>query len=251
MEAARAYIEYVAHRLDEEGEGYQTEGAIAKWIGSEAGNAAAEASIQALGGYGYVHEMVIEKIKRDVRITQIYEGTNEILEMTIARNRWQEHLKSRGNYFNEMAGEAKKVHRKDPNVGADVAAHALKALSHVFERCREQRLTRNQHVLMRLGELASWGESAYVFSLMASEDTYSKAVKFDKETWKAMARVYAREAALKIAHDGIKLILGYGEGDPSSLRSEVNMDQIMAGQKGRKEDMDLISEKLKGVFKMA
>ncbi len=73
-----------------------TEGAIAKYLATEAGNAAADAAIQALGGYGYTHDYMVEKIKRDVRITTIYEGTSEIMEMTIARDRWQQHLKTRG-----------------------------------------------------------------------------------------------------------------------------------------------------------
>ena len=59
------------------------------------GDAAADAAIQAHGGYGYTHDYMVEKIKRDVRITRIYEGTSEIMEMTIARGRWQEHLKIR------------------------------------------------------------------------------------------------------------------------------------------------------------
>jgi alkylation response protein AidB-like acyl-CoA dehydrogenase len=71
-----------------------TEGAIAKLMATEAGNAAADAAIQAHGGYGYTREYVVEKIKRDVRITTIYEGTSEIMEMTIARDRWQQHLKT-------------------------------------------------------------------------------------------------------------------------------------------------------------
>ena len=78
-------IEETAERIDA-GEGsLNTEGAIAKYLATEAGNAAADAAIQALGGYGYTHEYMVEKIKRDVRITTIYEGTSEIMEMTIAR----------------------------------------------------------------------------------------------------------------------------------------------------------------------
>jgi alkylation response protein AidB-like acyl-CoA dehydrogenase len=250
LEAARAYIEDVALRLDQVGHGLQTEGAIAKWAGSEAGNAAAESSIQAMGGYGYVHEMVVEKVKRDVRITQIYEGTNEILEITIARNRWQEHLKTRGQYYKDMANELMELHGNEPNVGAEVAANGLKALANIFEDCRIQKLTRNQHVLMRLGELAAWAESAMGFCKKSAEEKYSKAVKFDSETWQAMSRVYARDSALKVATDGIKLIMGYGEGEPAGLRNIVFMDRIMSGQKGQKEDKDLIAEKLKDVFKM-
>ena len=90
LEAARSYIEETAERIDAGGEGsLNTEGAIAKYMATEAGNAAAEASIQALGGYGYTHEYMVEKISRDVRITTIYEGTSEIMEMTISRDRWQ------------------------------------------------------------------------------------------------------------------------------------------------------------------
>ena len=81
LEAARAYIEWVAEQLDSGEEGFQTEGAVAKYLGTEAGNKAAEDAIQALGGYGYTKEYMVEKIKRDVRITTIYEGTSEIMEM--------------------------------------------------------------------------------------------------------------------------------------------------------------------------
>ena len=54
---------------------FATEGAMAKLLATEVGNAAAEAAIQAHGGYGYVREYEVEKIKRDVRITTMYEGT--------------------------------------------------------------------------------------------------------------------------------------------------------------------------------
>ena len=88
LEAARSYIEDDG-RADRRGRGrdgaLNTEGAIAKYLATEAGNAAADAAIQAHGGYGYTREYLVEKIKRDVRITTIYEGTSEIMEMTIAR----------------------------------------------------------------------------------------------------------------------------------------------------------------------
>ena len=107
LEAARAYIEETAERLDEVHIGLNTEGAIAKYLATEAGNAAADAAIQALGGYGYTHEYLVEKIKRDVRITTIYEGTSEIMEMTIARDRWQQHLKTTGRHYHDAAADAR------------------------------------------------------------------------------------------------------------------------------------------------
>ena len=81
LESARAYIEWVAEQLDAGQEhGLATEGAVAKYMATEAGNRAAEDAIQALGGYGYTREYLVEKIKRDVRITCIHEGTSEIMD---------------------------------------------------------------------------------------------------------------------------------------------------------------------------
>ena len=67
---------------------------------------------------------MVEKIKRDVRITRIYEGTSEIMEMTIARGRWQEHLKTGGDYYHARARELEALHAENPTVGADIAALA-------------------------------------------------------------------------------------------------------------------------------
>ena len=49
----------------------------AMWVTTEA--------VQVLGGYGYVHEYPVERMMRDAKITQIYEGTNEIQRLVIAR----------------------------------------------------------------------------------------------------------------------------------------------------------------------
>src|SRR4029450_11743618 len=119
-----------------------------------------EAAIQGHGGYGYTREYLVEKIKRDVRITTIYEGTSEIMEMTIARDRWQEHLKTRGRYHHDRADALEALDGSRPGVGARTAALALHALAEVLERCRTGRLTRQQHVLLRLGELIAYAECA-------------------------------------------------------------------------------------------
>ncbi len=73
--------------------------------------------------------------------------------MTICRDRWQLHLKTRGQYYHDQAAKMETLHSQNPNVGADVAALALHALAVVMERAREKRLTRNQHILFRLGQL--------------------------------------------------------------------------------------------------
>ena len=221
LEAARAVIEETAARLDG-GEGsLNTEGAIAKYLASEAGNGAADAAIQALGGYGYTHEYLVEKIKRDVRITTIYEGTSEIMEMTIARDRWQLHLKTRGDHYHDEARNLESLHATHPTIGADVTALAHHALAELLESCRVARLTRHQHVLLRLGELVAVVEGAGASVRRAARATdgelHAKAdLRFDALGAAAIARVNAREALSTVVADGARWAAGAG-GDVAGL----------------------------------
>ncbi len=252
LEAARAFIEETSTRLDN-GEGadgaLNTEGAIAKLMASEAGNAAAEAAIQAHGGYGFTRPYVVEKIKRDVRITTIYEGTSEILEMTIARDRWQQHLKTQGRYYADLAAGLRAVHQQHPDVGADVAALAAQALGIVLEAARTGRLTRNQHVLFRLGELVSWAETAGVFARKAAAaadgNLHEKCLRrFDATALAAMSRVFAREAAQKVALEGTRWVAGAADpGTPSVAAIDaVPTAAILAAQAGLVTDMNLVAD---------
>jgi len=63
---------------------YTKEAAMAKLAASEAATANAHACIQVLGGMGYVSDMPAERLYRDARITEIYEGTSEIMRIVIA-----------------------------------------------------------------------------------------------------------------------------------------------------------------------
>ena len=248
MEGARAYIEYTALRLDSGEHGLQTEGAIAKYGASEWGNKAADDAIQALGGYGYTKDFPVEKIKRDIKITCIYEGTSEVLEMTIYRGRWQEHLKSRGRYYLDMADRLDRAHAEEPRAGCHAAALALRALAAVLEECRVQKLTRHQHVTFKLGKLICAAETAAIFSEAAAAKKYSETVRFDREGWQAMSRVFAREAALNTALEGLALVLGAVD-TAGNLADAVNIEAIQTEQKGMIADMDLVAAKLKQTFK--
>lgn len=249
LEAARSYIEWTAERIDGGDEDLQTEGAVAKYLATEGGNKAAEDSIQALGGYGYTKEYMVEKIKRDVRITTIYEGTSEIMEWTIARDRWQLHLKSRGAFYTDWANKLDQIHRQEPDNGAGVAALAMRALSVVLERCRIDRLTRNQHILFRLGELIAYAETAAIFAERVVQKP-TDAIPLDVPTRQAMARVHAREAALKIAAEGLRWAIGAGQTDPN-LAGSLNLPAIYQAQAGLINDMDLIAAKLNAAFPAA
>jgi alkylation response protein AidB-like acyl-CoA dehydrogenase len=253
LEAARAYIEETAERLDEVHIGLNTEGAISKYLATEAGNAAADAAIQALGGYGYTHEYLVEKIKRDVRITTIYEGTSEIMEMTIARDRWQQHLKTQGRYYHDAATVLEELHHSHSVIGADIAALAHHALAEVFEWARISRLTRNQHVLFRLGELAALTEGAAALvrrAAKAADGTLPEktANRFSADALAAMARVCAREAALKSATDGVRWVRGGGgavsDDDLGQLEAAVGMAAIHRSQGGLLNDLDAVADAL-------
>ena len=252
LEAARSYIEETAERIDA-GEGsLNTEGAIAKYMASEAGNAAAEASIQALGGYGYTHEYMVEKISRDVRITTIYEGTSEIMEMTISRDRWQLHLKTRGQHYHEQAQGWEKLHAQCPNVGADVAALAAHALAEVMERARIGRLTRYQHILLRLGELIAFTECAGSLARRAARLADGKPSekanrRFDASALAALSRVFAREAALKVAEEGLRIVVGAGgvsDGEAATIEANMQLPAIHRAQAGLIADMDYVADVL-------
>jgi alkylation response protein AidB-like acyl-CoA dehydrogenase len=251
LEAARAFVEETSTRLDAgEGAGglLNTEGAIAKYLASEAGLAAADAAIQAHGGYGFTRPYIVEKIRRDVRITTIYEGTSEILEMTIGRDRWQLHLKTRGAYFADAARSVRALHASHPAVGADVAALGLECLAAVFEACRTGRLTRNQHVLLRLGELVAHAECAAALvrrAVAAAEGNLpDKAdTRYDAAGLGAISRVYARQAALRVAEDGVRWVCGAAEPVVSAaFLAALPLDAVHAAQAGLVADMDAVAD---------
>jgi alkylation response protein AidB-like acyl-CoA dehydrogenase len=250
LEAARAYIEWVAERLDAGEAGLATEGAIAKYLATEAGNRAAEDAIQAHGGYGYTREYLVEKIKRDVRITLIYEGTSEILEWTIARDRWQAHLKTRGAYYLDWAARLEAQAQSVPDDGAGPAALALRALAAVLERCRTERLTRSQHVLFRLGALTAEAEAAAVFAERASQKP-TEAIALPLATRQALARIYARTAALRVATEGLQWTLGAAGGSPQpppAFLASLNLPAIYQAQAGLVADMDCTAVQLCRAF---
>jgi alkylation response protein AidB-like acyl-CoA dehydrogenase len=252
LEAARSYIEETAERIDA-GEGsLNTEGAIAKYMATEAGDAAADASIQALGGYGYTHEYMVEKISRDVRITRIYEGTSEIMEMTISRDRWQLHLKTRGQYYHERAREFETLHGQHPEVGANIAALSMHALAEVMEKARAARLTRFQHILLRLGELIAYAECAGSLSRRAARSAEGRLnekanTRFDSTALAAMGRIFAREAALKVAEEGLRWVAGAGgvtDGEMIAFEADLELPAIHHAQAGLISDMDYVADVL-------
>jgi butyryl-CoA dehydrogenase len=84
LEAARQLIWHAAS-LRDAGRPCLKEAAMAKLFASEAAEQICSAAIQTLGGYGYVSDFPLERIYRDVRVCQIYEGTSDVQKIIIQR----------------------------------------------------------------------------------------------------------------------------------------------------------------------
>ena len=85
IEAARLLV-HKAARLKDLGEDYSTASSMAKLFASEVAMKHTVEAVQVHGGYGFVKEYHVERLMRDAKITQIYEGTSEIQRMVISRN---------------------------------------------------------------------------------------------------------------------------------------------------------------------
>ncbi|MCS5490801.1 acyl-CoA dehydrogenase [Algoriphagus limi] len=84
IEAARLLV-YKAAWLKDQGEDYAHASAMAKLYASEVAMNVTVEAVQVHGGYGYVKEYHVERLMRDAKITQIYEGTSEIQKIVISR----------------------------------------------------------------------------------------------------------------------------------------------------------------------
>ncbi len=85
IDAARMLI-WRAAKLKDEGKNYTRESSMAKLYASSTAMRAATECVQIHGGYGYMQEYGVERLMRDAKITQIYEGTSEIQQLVIARD---------------------------------------------------------------------------------------------------------------------------------------------------------------------
>ncbi len=85
VEASRL-LTWQAAWLADEGLPNSKESAIAKCFAADAAMRVATDAVQIFGGYGYMRDYPVEKLMRDAKLLQIYEGTNQIQRLVIARN---------------------------------------------------------------------------------------------------------------------------------------------------------------------
>jgi alkylation response protein AidB-like acyl-CoA dehydrogenase len=174
------------------------------------------------------------------------------MEMTISRDRWQEHLKTRGQHYHLQAQEMDALHAEKPEVGAAIAAMALRALAEVLERARMGRLTRNQHILLRLGVLISYAECAAALARRAARAADGRLSaksdrRFDAPALAVVSRVFARNAATLVADEGLQWVRGadgVSDTDLASFEAAVGLAAIHHSQAGLLKDMDTIADVL-------
>jgi len=242
LAAARAYIEQVALRLDSGETDLEVEGSLAKLYTTEVGNACADAAIQALGGYGYTREYDVEKIKRDIKILTIYEGTSEIQQLIISTFRWRSSIQSKGTFYQTMAAHMDDAAGARPDLKASVIAGALRLLDRLFTEAHRTKATRQQHVMFKLATLASLAETgAALVSKTVSETARSAEEQEYLSLCSRINAAYVAQEALTIAteilygtglwaEDQAEEILGpVTEGLPAALQGLVaDLDALRA-----------------------
>ena len=244
LEAARAYIEEVAERLDSGEADLQVEGAIAKLFASETGNACADAAIQALGGYGYIREYDVEKIKRDVKITTIYEGTSEIQQLIISTFRWRSSVQSKYEFYENLAAQMDAVHAQDADLKADVFASLIRLVNRIVEEAHKAKATRQQYVMFHIATVATLAETGAALIKKAAVALGSERAEY----LKACARVNTALAAQTIFAAANEVLYGTQKWDAAEAQGILDSSgfDYAASQFGLILDMDklqtLVSE---------
>ena len=215
LAAAANYIDEVATRLDAGEQDLEVEGSIAKLFATEIANKAADDAMQALGGYGYITEYGIEKIKRDVKITCIYEGTSEIQQNIISTFRWKKTRKTKGAYYDGLAEEMDQLETQCGDAGCRYIALAARALNKTIFLVNDNRLTREQYVMFALADMMMHVEVAA--SLAQQAAAISSKNNAESEKTCLFSRLFANEIAELVSANILKILRGSGVFDPEQV----------------------------------
>ncbi len=215
LTAAATYIDEVATRLDAGEQDLEVEGSIAKLFATESANKAADDAMQALGGYGYITEYGVEKIKRDVKITCIYEGTSEIQQNIISTFRWKKTRKTKGAYYDGLAEEMDKLEAQCGNAGCRHIGLAARALNKTIFLVNDNRLTREQYIMFALADMMMHVEVAASFARQAAAVSSENNPEAEKTC--LFSRLFANEIAELVSRNVLKILLGSGIFDSDQI----------------------------------
>ena len=243
LEAATAYVDEIAQRLDSGEEDLQVEGAIAKLFATETANKTADDAMQALGGYGYIVEYEVEKIKRDVKITCIYEGTSEIQQNIISTFRWKKTRKTKGEFYGALVSEMETLDAAINDAGCRFYALCAKALNEVITLVHDSKLTRQQFVMFSLADMMTHVEVGVSFARKAVKLSETGAPGAEKI--KTMSRVFVSEVAQLVSQNILKILMGTGKFDRkiiSDFVESVSLHELIQGYENVINDMDRVAD---------
>jgi alkylation response protein AidB-like acyl-CoA dehydrogenase len=243
LAAADAFISEVAQRLDSHEKDLEVEGSIAKLYATESANKAAEHAMQALGGYGYITEYGVEKIKRDVRITCIYEGTSEIQQTIISTMRWKKSRQSKGEFYQSISDEMQQLHGSSADLGCRTYGLAARALNQIITLVNDHRLTRQQYIMFAVADMAAIVEVGASLARKASRCALGG--DSEAEKLKIIARLFAAEVAQVVAQNILKVVIGCGQFDEkmtAEFMARVTYTELVAGMHNMVADMDRLAD---------
>jgi alkylation response protein AidB-like acyl-CoA dehydrogenase len=243
LAAADAFIEETAERLDSGEKNLDVEGSIAKLFTTESANKAAEDAIQALGGYGYIAEYEVEKIKRDVRITCIYEGTSEIQQNIISMYRWKKTRKSKGEFYQSIRDEMMRLDGEADDLGCRIYGLAADALNQAVDLAHDQRLTRQQYVMFALADMMAHVEVGASLARKAFDVVQRGGAAAEKI--KLISRLFANEAAQMISQGILKIVMGCGACDldmTNDFLQKIAYTELTASCQNIITDMDRLAD---------
>jgi alkylation response protein AidB-like acyl-CoA dehydrogenase len=243
LQAAKAYLDEVALRIDFGEEDLHVEGSISKYFATESANKAADDAIQALGGYGYICEFEVEKIKRDVKITCIYEGTSEIQQNIISTFRWKNTRKSKGEFYGSIVSEMEKLDTVVGDVGCRLYGLSAGVLNETIMRVHDNRLTRQQYVMFNLADMMTHVEVGA--SLARKAVALTEAGGPEAETIKIMSRIFADEVAQLVTRNALKILMGSGVFDQkavSDFMETVSYNELFFSGQNIINDMDMVAD---------
>jgi alkylation response protein AidB-like acyl-CoA dehydrogenase len=243
LEAAAAFIDEIATRLDAGERELQVEGSIAKYFATEAANQTADNAMQALGGYGYINEFEVEKIKRDVKITCIYEGASEVQQSIISTFRWRTNVKSKGEFYGSIAAQMHKLEETFGNAGCRMLALAATALNDTVMLVHRNRLTRKQYIMFSLADMMTYVEVGSALARKAAAAAQANDAQAEK--LRLMSKIFANQAARLVAQNVMTIVLGSGAFDQQTAAEFIgaaNLNELAQTYQDIITDMDRVAD---------
>lgn len=243
MEAASAYIEELATRLDTGEKDLQVEGSIIKYFSSEAANRTAEDAMQAMGGYGYINEFEVEKIKRDVKITCIYEGASEVQQNIISTFRWRTSVKSKGSFYGNLADEMRRLEEDFGEAGCRFFALAAQALNETVLLVHANKLTKQQIVMFGLADMMTVVEVGAALARKADRARRSNDPAAEK--LQLASGVFADEVSQVVTRNVMMILMGSGAFDQETVAGfidRIHLHELLESSRGVIGKMDRLAD---------